>query len=304
MGRQSTIVALTAAAAGMWFTSPAADAQPVQPDPVPVAQSSEFATSDELLTALEKADKDIVTLTAEISYDVRFEIQGDRQVRKGKLYFQNKTPRRFAVQFDELWRGDVVRRDQQQLIIFDGEWLVEKNFKDKMMIKRQVVPPGQSFDPLKIGEGPLPIPLGQSKADVTLRFKAELQPLNAGLDAEADASAEEKSEAESLRQHVTGATQVRLTPQPGFERETDFTEIRLWYRRTSDGLLLPVMARTTSRNMNTSIVQLSNIQAQCLDKPVNPKAVIPPELVQIEAPPKGWDFDLQPFRQHIGGGGN
>ena len=192
--------------------------------------------------------------------------------------------------------------DQQQLIIFDGEWLVEKNFKEKMMIKRQVVPPGQVFDPLKIGEGPLPIPLGQSKVDVTLRFRAELQPLHAGLDAEPDASAEERAEVESLRQHVKDATQIRLTPQPGFERETDFSEIRLWYRRTAEGLLLPVMARTTSRNMNTSIVQLSNIQVQRLNQPINAKAEIPPDVVRIDAPPKGWDFDLQPFRQHIGGG--
>ncbi|MBX3375874.1 MAG: hypothetical protein KF678_02580 [Phycisphaeraceae bacterium] len=299
-GRISSALLLTAA--GLALLPCATSAQSPPPEPAAAAPNAEFATADDLLTALEKADKDIVTLTAETSYDVRFEIQGDRQVRKGKLYFQNKDPRKFAVQFDELWIGDVVRREQQQLIIFDGEWLVEKNFKEKMMIKRQVVPPGQTFDPLKIGEGPLPIPLGQTKADVTLRFKAELQPVRAGLDVEPDASAEEKAEAESLVTHVQGATQIRLTPQPGFERETDFTEIRLWYRRTADGILLPVMARTTSRNMNTSIVQLSNIQVQRVNQATNAKAAIPPELIRIDAPPKGWDFDLQPFRQHIGGG--
>ncbi len=284
--------------------APAGCAQPVgreegvAPASAPAKVDGEFATAEELLTALEKADEGMVTLTADINYDVRFEIQGDRQIRKGKLYFDNRTPRKFAVLFEELWIGDVVR-SERQLIVFDGEWLVEKNFKEKMMIKRQVVPPGQKFDPLKIGEGPLPIPLGQKKADVTLRFAAKLLPVEDGLAAADDAGAQEKAEVEALRKHVAGATQIRLEPKPEFARETEFKEVRLWYRRDKDGTLLPVMARTVSRNQNTAIVQLSSVHLQAQGRQKDPAADVPMDLVRIDAPPEGWDFEQIPFRKHV-----
>lgn len=279
---------------GAWFAAvPACTQQPVVEPPQ--APSGEFATADALLAALEKADAGMETLTANISHDVRFEIQGDRQVRKGKLYFENQTPRKFAVLFEELWIGDVVRKEQQ-LIVFDGEWLVEKNFKEKMMIKRQVVPPGQKFDPLKIGEGPLPIPLGQKKADVMLRFQAELKPVHDGLAPADEADASEKAEAQAFMRHVEGATQIRLIPRPEFIRDTEFSEVSLWYRRDKDGVLLPVMARTVGKNFNTTVVQLSGVHLQRQGQPRNPNADIPADLVRIDAPPAGWDFEQIPFR--------
>lgn len=271
-------------------------AQPAgQPTP---RSAADFADADALLTALEKADEGLVTLTADLNYDVRAEVQGDRQVRKGKLYFDNRPPRKFAVLFKELWLGDE-RRREEQLIVFDGEWLVEKNMQDKAMIKRQVVPPGQKFDPLKIGEGPLPIPIGQKKSDVMLRFAAEIKPVEDGLAAEPEASPQEKTEVEAIKAHVAGATQVKLVPKPEFLRDTDFTEVRLWYRRNTDGDLLPVMARTLSKNLNTTVVQLSNVHVQKKGAAQDPAAEVPQELVRIDAPPPGWDFQQIPFRHHV-----
>jgi hypothetical protein len=257
----------------------------------------EFATADELLTALEKADAGMVTLTADIVYDRTFEIQGDRQLRKGKLYFENRDPRRFAVQFDELWIGDVVRKEKQ-VVVFDGEWFVEKNFGPKQMIKRQVVAPGQKFDPLKIGEGPLPIPIGQKKADVMMRFVTTMLPEADGLGAQGDDRAS-MADANELKNHVEGATQVRLEPKPEFVRETDFKEIRLWYRRDKTGNLLPVMARTISRNMDVSVVRLSKVQVQMKGKEPNAAAAIPADVMNVVAPPSGWEFRQESFHRHV-----
>ena len=77
--------------------------------------------------------------------------------------------------FDTLIVAD--RRESiGQHYAFDGQWVVEKTPADKQFTKRQVVPPGEDFDPLRIGEGPFPVPVGQRKADILDRFDAEILP--------------------------------------------------------------------------------------------------------------------------------
>lgn len=276
----------------------------------------EFADADALLTALEKADEGMVTLTAKVVYEKTFEIQGDQQTRKGKLYFVNKQEaaagaapakaggaggRKFAIVFDELWIGDVVRKDQE-VFVFDGQWLVEKNFKEKNFIKRQVVPPGEKFDPLRIGEGPFPLPLGQKKADIQKRYVATLLPAGDGLKAADDASEADKKTIEKRKAHTAGSWQVKLDPKPEFAREDSFKEIRLWYKRGSDGNLMPVMSRTVDTEGNVSVVALSDVQLQGVGKPVNEKAKVPREIVDTESPSlkDGWNVDVQEFRRHKG----
>ena len=40
-----------------------------------------------------------------------------------------------------------------------GEWFVEKLGNDKQMFKRAIIAPGEKIDPLRIGEGPFPLPI-------------------------------------------------------------------------------------------------------------------------------------------------
>ena len=185
---------------------PPAPAAPVAAQPA-AAQPGEFASADDLLKAMERADENLTSLTADIRYDRTFELQGDRQVRTGKLYFVSggkpgaegapATERRFAVAFKDLLVGDTFREEPKSYT-FDGQWLVEKYPKENppLFIKRQVVPPGQKFDPLRIGEGPFPLPIGQKAADIRQRFDVQLLPAAAGLDAAADAEPADKASAE------------------------------------------------------------------------------------------------------------
>jgi hypothetical protein len=147
--------------------------------------------ADDLLVALETADQDIRTFTAGLRYTRTFALAGDEQIRDGALYFETvdrggpgvPASRRFAVRFKSLQVGSRVETEPKEYI-FDGEWLVEKLEKSKDFIKRQVVPPGERFDPLRIGEGPFPVPLGQRRDEVLERYEARLAPVEEGLDVE------------------------------------------------------------------------------------------------------------------------
>lgn len=254
----------------------------------PVTKVEKFQTADELLTALETADLSLRTLTADLLYDRTFALQGDRQLRKGKLFFVSKPSveqvvparreRKFAIRFDELFVG--TRQEKEtKFYIFDGIYLVEKLPEQKVFVKRQIAQQGQPFDPLKIGEGPLPIPIGQKKNEILARFNAELLAPESGLDGDPES-----------RKFVARSQQLRLTPRPELEKDSEFREIRLWYRYDEDGALLPRMAKTLNQAEDESLVKLVNVK-------VNGVGDIPTGLFDTTTPPDGWDVKIQPWRE-------
>lgn len=284
---QAVVVGLLAA----WMGQPSQPGKAQAPAPAaepakPAART--FADADALLDALETADRDLRTFSADVQYTKRFaDIQGgDAQIRRGRLSFRSAEPgpnpavpprRAFAVVFDQLV-VDSTMRSETVKFIFDGEWLVERNDTTKQFMKRRIVPAGKVVDPLKIGEGPLVLPLGQKKSEILKRFDAELLDRRAGLTAD-DAR---------LHGLLEGTVQLKLTPKPGLTEARDFDEIRLWYR-TED--LLPRMARTTTPNGAASEVLLINQRRN--QGGVGGAAEA--EMFDTSSPPAdaGWDIDVR-----------
>ncbi|MBL8888213.1 MAG: hypothetical protein JNK16_16265 [Phycisphaerales bacterium] len=255
-----------------------------------------FSTADQLLTALETADQDLRALQAKIRYTRDFAIAGDTQVRTGMLWFEDvggraaanvARKRRFAIQFNDLAFGEKLE-SKQQMYNFDGEWLVERFPDEKRMVKRQVVRPGENFDPLKIGEGPLPIPIGQKRAEILARYDATLLPADDGFDEMPAARMKE------LQEMSKDCVQLMLTPRSDVD---DFKEIRLWYRPQpgpggKPGRLLPRIAKTVNRADDISVVQL-------LDVRTNDEVQIDVRVFDTKTPADGWDVIVQPFRGNL-----
>lgn len=267
----------TVVAAGMICLSSCAIAQ----DAAPTAEvatgenHAQITDSGSLLDALEGVD--IERLTATIRYTRIFSLAGDMQVRTGKLAFEDRgedgSGKRFAVRFDQLIVGQRIE-DETKRFVFDGQWLVEELPAEKLFVKRQVAPPGAEFDPLKIGEGPMPIPIGQKKADILGRFDAELLAPSEGL------------EEGALVAFAADAWQLRLVPKD--PEDADMEEVRVWYAK---GSLLPVMARTIDLDGDESIVQL-------LNQETGGDASVEADLFDVTAPAPGagWDVRIEPWR--------
>lgn len=234
------------------------------------AQGS-IETAEGLLDALATADKDVRTLSADIIWSKAFDLGGDRHVRKGKLYFADERGasvkaggapgegvgapagvRKFAVHFDQLYVGQRLE-DEPKQYVFDGKYLVEKLPRQKKVARYQIVREGDGNDPLRIGEGPMPLPVGQKKADVLARFTAELRSSEDGVEGE------DEAETQRLRKFVEGCYQLKLTPKAGVGDESRFTEIRLWYRKGEGTALLPRMSRTVDRAGDVDVVRLANV---------------------------------------------
>ena len=244
-----------------------------------------FDSARALLEALERADQGIETLAAQIQYDKHFMLQGDTHRRRGDLLFRTQRPgegapeRAFEINFNSLQVGGRLEQDRETWI-FDGRWLVEMHPARKQFIKREVASKGATFDPLAIGEGPMPIPIGQKADEVLARYDARLAP-----------PAEPFEGNDPKIGFVSDTWQLVLTPRQGVvaERDEKFKEIRIWYSRSGERKLLPRMARTLSRSGDVTYVQLINIK---INGPVPPRAfdvTVPPAdehwQVQIERLP-------------------
>jgi hypothetical protein len=157
--------------------------------PVPVQDAAEAASripphpeqvvnepnpTDLLLDELERSASDLRDFQAEFIYFKHDAVLDHDQIRTGEVVFQARPggTKRFAILMERLIVGTRAR-DRRTHWIFDGRWLVEIDHEEKIFIKREIVPPGETFDPLKFGEGPFPMPIGQPKNEVRARFDAK-----------------------------------------------------------------------------------------------------------------------------------
>jgi hypothetical protein len=259
-------------------------------------ERQDIETADDLLRELETADQGLEQLTATIAYSKFDPFAYSRQERRGTLQFQSvprpgenggesKPPKRtFGVRFTQLIR-DGHLDEIERIYIFDGHWFAEKDPAERFMDKREVVRPGEEADPLRIGEGPFPIPIGQRRADLLERFNARLPEPFEGLEITPDMDDEERSGIENLRRFASDAIQLHLVPKAQFQEQSDHVEVRLWYKRDKTGRLLPRMARTLSEDGAVSTVQLINVK-------INENAELDPDIMSTEAP-EGWDVQIR-----------
>jgi len=245
-------------------------------------QPQQFDSAEALLSALEDAGREIRTLSAGVRYVRRMALQGDEQTRQGALYFEQSPAgegqpprRRFAVVFDTLYVSGR-RQPDRQAWVFDGRWLVERRPDEKQYVARELAPAGEQIDPLRLGEGPLPIPIGQRAADVLARFRAELVNPHNGLE----------DEPGSVHELVADTWQLRLTPRESFAQESGFEEVRLWYDRET---LLPRLAKTIDTDGDEAFVVLVGTR-------VNGPIVDGVFDIEPPAAGAGWDVQIEEFR--------
>jgi len=242
-------------------------------------------TAEDLLRALERADDGLQTLQADIQYDRRFELQGDRHIRQGRLLYrvfppeegQSRPRRVFEIRFHTLILPEQRRQERdEQIWVFDGRWLIEKRPAEKVFHAREIAPPGSDFDPLRIGEGPFPVPLGQRTEDILARFDAQLL--------EPEAPFEDNPQS---RAFVKDTWRIRLVPKQAGSEDEEFRDIQLWYKQST---LLPRLARTVNRQGDVSYVQLINVKR---NEP------LPEDAFDVAAPDpaEGWQVQVDRLRE-------
>jgi hypothetical protein len=245
-------------------------------DPAAVAKDAPapHASADALLEALEKATRGLRDFQAQVIYDRLDAITEDRERRTGRIILEqdgaDPPQRRFAIAFDRFIDAAGHASPQNQRFAFASGWLVEFDDARRQAIERQLVPEGKSLDPLRLGEGPLPLPVGQRADDVRRRFTATLAPA---------------PEAPLLKA-LDGVQGLVLVPRAGTSVSEDFEEVRIWYDLRT---LAPVGVLARMKGGDLKTVLLRNVQ---VNAGLDPSAL---EALRVEVP-EGWVRDRRPWR--------
>lgn len=260
--------------------------QPADPKKKPEAattETKEITNAEELLAALETADKKISTITAELNFTtVASEVEGnDRQRRHGWLHFRNRSDAKTAdgkpapdshaaasVRFDTLIQASNKQFEEKKTYVVNGPVVIERIEKEKLMYRYRIGRQDKPQDPLKLGEGPFPLPFGQQKQEVLSRFDALLTPSLENLEGLTG----------GLRERLQSTYQLKLTPKKEAGVSSDVKEIRVWYQKSD---MLPVLARIMRPGGGFDEFYLVGIQ---VNKPL-------PANVFDTSVPQGWKVE-------------
>ena len=222
---------------------------------------------EEILDFVECAD--VMSVTATVTYTRTDPILERREIRTGKILFRmsEDNKREAAILFDTLIIGQR-REEKQKHYIFSGRWMAEIDHENKQFIKRELVAPGEEgIDPFELGNGPIPLPIGQTKESVLKKFTVE----KIEIPTEGPLS--------TLDDSVVG---LHLVPRSGDEWEY----IDLFYNPAT---WLPVGVRTVEKDGTKRVSRLTNIQLNTLNEE-------DAKLLNIETPnPKEWSIDIRPW---------
>ena len=130
---------------------------------------------DKVLDALDKCGKDLTDFAADVSLAESDPSTGTDRLKIGKVWYQKlaNDETRIHVIFDQKKSTGKFEKYQQEYLLEAGK-LIEMNFEKKVQTRRQVLKPGEKLNPLKLGEGPFPLPIGQARDEVYKNFAVKL----------------------------------------------------------------------------------------------------------------------------------
>ena len=238
----------------------------------------------ELLDRIEAKMKTIETVQTRFRWDAVQVLVGDEQQFFGTLSYIAEKPARFHAHVDVSFI-DQRRGEEDRKLIFDGSWLIDRNEKERLFVKRQVVAPDApeaERDPLGLGTGPFPVPLDARRDRILERFRVTDRPPMEGI--------EDEQLIPAIRTRLENSIRLQLEPREGVRLDTE--RIDLWYDRET---LLPQRIETADDRGNLTIFHLF------IDPQEHINVEIDEALFDVEPPgERGWEVQIEPLEPQRG----
>jgi len=220
-----------------------------------------------------EAKGDPSTFTADIAYRKDEALLGRSEIRIGRVVFEQPEGKQsvLGIGFDTRVLGSR-REAERKRIIFENGWLIEIDEARQLTIKRQLVHDGESMDPMRLG-GPFPLPVGQKRDDVLLRFAVTLG----------------STPTHPMFKSIAGTPDLvalHLVPRINTPEADTWTSIDLWY---DPATWLPVAVEARETNDDVRRIRLTNatrdIPLKRLDRGV----------LFSDSPMDDWTVDVRPL---------
>jgi hypothetical protein len=274
----STLVTL--AAVLLAVQAPPADAP--KPTPAPAATTSDATPSAETLELLDRVERTGVAmrnLQAGVTWAKFDPTNEETMYRNGRLVIDGAgSGRRVAARFSTLIvtsPSGQETNDIDERYVYENCWLWEVNANLKSVKKRQVADEGTAYDPFTLGEGNLPLPMGQARAAVLKEFDVSPCPVPdvpafKGLD------------------KVQG---LKLVPKPTSPLRDEYRELLVFYGTDANGLAILEGVHAVQKASTTTIrLRAPKINAPIED--VDRDNLKTPDLAD-RSWQGGWQIDVQ-----------
>ena len=180
---------------------------------------------ERILDLVDKQSSLLKNYQGRISMETYDDLADETERRFGRVWLVapvggNPATRQASVVFDRLVESSGRIREKTEHWVYRDGILSDYDHEGKRLVRRRIVEPGDKRDPLRLGEGPIPIPIGQRKGDILGSFDVSL----AG------------PVPERLARKREGVVGVRLVPKTGtrMAEDEDMATIDYWVR-SGDG---------------------------------------------------------------------
>ncbi len=242
--------------------------------PGPAAQSTE-TSAESVLDRLEAQGKSMKDFSASATVEKYEALTDEKEIRRGRVVVDGPVgaKRRIGLVVDEYidstGRGSP---DGRRYIFADG-WLGEFDVARRQLIRRQIAREGELVDPLRVGDGPFPVPLGQPRAEIAREFIVTLGTLP------------EAPIFKTLQGKPEALVALKLVPRAGTSMARDTAAMTIVF---DEATLAPVAIEVMQVNGDATraIFRSAKMDAG-LDEAA--RALLTPP------PTEGWKIDLRPL---------
>jgi outer membrane lipoprotein-sorting protein len=224
---------------------------------------------DRVLDALDARGRSLNQFAADVTLSEIDDATQAESQRTGRVWYQKRQGNdRIRVTFDKKAEGRFVKAEKVEYLL-DGGWLVDRDYRRSIEVKRQVLRPGEKINLLKLGEGPFPLPIGQPKAEVHREF--------------------EVSRGDPALQGPKGAAHVALRPREGTRLARKFAQIDVWVDPRTQ---MPVRIEALDANETTRrTTELKNIR-------VNPEPALGDrDFALPKVDESKWELHTEPYEE-------
>lgn len=231
---------------------------------------------DDVLVALQRRGDDLRTLKARVLIGEVDPGLGKSLTRIGQLWVDRSVPGDPKVRVQLLYKVDGdkpnERVDEKIEYLLSGDWLVDRTYAAKAESHRQIRKPGEKIDVLKLGEGPIPLPIGQAPEEVRKQFEVSQLP--------------PKTEMVTGRKLPESSLVVELRPRRGTSLADRLESITIWIDPAN---AMPIAIETRAADgVTTKSTVLQDLK---LNEPVQP------EDFTLEPIGTDWSVTREAFKE-------
>ena len=159
--------------------APVGSSEAAAPEVTPATVSNPVGEAEAVLDRMEAQGKSMKDFSASVSVEKSEALTEEREIRRGRVAVEGPVgpARRIGLIVDEFIDSSGRGSPDGRRFLFANGWLAEYDLTRKQCIRRQLAKEGEAVDPLRVGDGPFPVPLGQPRAEVTKEFSVTMTTL-------------------------------------------------------------------------------------------------------------------------------